>query len=130
MVSVFNREKRLKRPELLELVVQLSEENDSLRAENERLRAQLDQKAIQLSEAGSIAEASLRLSGIFEAAQNAADTYLMNVKAQHPRAAEQPVQNPGAPADDKGTPQEQGTEAATPAPDASKKSRPSHASWC
>lgn len=37
-------------------------------------------KEIQLAEAGSIAEAALRLSGIFEAAQEAADLYLMNVK--------------------------------------------------
>ncbi|MEZ3487412.1 MAG: hypothetical protein K1W22_12735 [Lachnospiraceae bacterium] len=37
-------------------------------------------RLIELSEAGSIAEASLRLNGIFEAAQRAAEQYLMNVK--------------------------------------------------
>lgn len=37
-------------------------------------------KEIELTEAGSIAEAALRLNGIFEAAQEAADQYLMNVR--------------------------------------------------
>lgn len=35
---------------------------------------------IELTEAGSIAEAALRLNGIFEAAQQAADQYLMNIR--------------------------------------------------
>ena len=35
---------------------------------------------IELEEAGSIAEASLRMNGIFEAAQRCAEQYLMNVK--------------------------------------------------
>ncbi len=37
-------------------------------------------REIELEEAGSIAEAALRLNGIFEAAQEAADQYLMNVR--------------------------------------------------
>lgn len=37
-------------------------------------------RVIELEEAGSIAEAALRLNGIFEAAQQAADQYLMNVR--------------------------------------------------
>lgn len=37
-------------------------------------------KAIELAEAGNIAEAALRLNGIFELAQQAADQYLMNVR--------------------------------------------------
>ena len=79
---MFGKEKRLNRTELLGLVVQLSEENDSLRAENDELRAHLADKRITLHKAGSIAEASLRLSGVFEAAQEAADRYLSSLKAQ------------------------------------------------
>lgn len=63
-----------------------------------RLKARLDQKdeqirslklcldqnqsdrKILLEQSGSIAEASLRLSGIFEAAQKAADLYLDNIR--------------------------------------------------
>lgn len=37
-------------------------------------------RLIELEEAGNIADASLRLNGIFEAAQRAAEQYLMNVK--------------------------------------------------
>lgn len=79
---MFSREKRLSRSELLDMLVQLSEENDSLRDENDKLRAQLNDKSIVMGEAGSIAEASLRLSGVFEAAQEAADSYLSNIKAK------------------------------------------------
>ncbi len=37
-------------------------------------------RKIQIEEAGSIAEAALRLNGIFEAAQKAADQYLYNLQ--------------------------------------------------
>lgn len=37
-------------------------------------------RVIELEDAGSIAEAALRLNGVFEAAQRAAEQYLMNVK--------------------------------------------------
>lgn len=48
-------------------------------------------KAIELAEAGNIAEAALRLNGIFEMAQQAADQYLMNVRryAEVPPPAEE-----------------------------------------
>lgn len=73
-------ERKLSHVELLELLVQLSSENDALKEENARLREQLEDRSVALTEAGSIAEASLRLNGVFEAAQRAADDYLNNVK--------------------------------------------------
>lgn len=45
-------------------------------------------RLIELSEAGSIAEAALRLNGIFEAAQRCAEQYLMNVKRLSQNASE------------------------------------------
>ncbi len=48
-----------------------------LKSEIEEIKAS---RVIELEEAGSIAEASLRLNGIFEAAQRCAEQYLMNVK--------------------------------------------------
>jgi Predicted membrane protein len=48
-----------------------------LKSEVERIKTS---RLIELEEAGSIAEASLRLNGIFEAAQRCAEQYLMNVK--------------------------------------------------
>ncbi len=73
-------QRKLGRAELLELLVQVSQENDDLRKENERLRSRLNDRRIALGEAGSIAEAALRLNGIFEAAQKAADDYLRSVR--------------------------------------------------
>ena len=46
----------------------------------DKLQAVRKQREIQLEEAGSIAEASLRLNGVFEAAQKAAEQYLYNIK--------------------------------------------------
>lgn len=48
-------------------------------------------RAIELEEAGNIAEAALRLNGIFETAQAAADQYLMNVRMLSERYTETPV---------------------------------------
>ena len=119
---------KLRRRDLLQLLVAQGRENLQLQAEfdeasaqlqqmqetNERLKARLNEKdalidklkgrldqkdarikklredmeswktsrRIQLVEAGSIAEAALRLNGIFETAQKAADQYLYNLRVQ------------------------------------------------
>ncbi len=44
------------------------------------LEAERTKRSIELKEAGSIAEAALRLNGVFEAAQKAADQYLYNIR--------------------------------------------------
>ena len=72
--------KKLSRVELLEMLLDLSRENDVLKAENEELKRKLDEKQIILSESGSIAEAAMKLSGVFTAAQEAADRYLLSVQ--------------------------------------------------
>ena len=41
----------------------------------DKLKAELEEKNIKIRKTGSIAEASLKLNGVFEAAQNAADQY-------------------------------------------------------
>lgn len=71
--------KKLNRAELLEVLLEQSREIERLRAENQELKIQLEDRRIQLASAGSIAEAALRLNGVFEAAQRAADEYLDNV---------------------------------------------------
>lgn len=70
---------KLSRTELLELLLVQSRELDKKNQELESLRAQLQTRQIALSQAGNIAEAALRLNGIFEAAQAAADQYLESV---------------------------------------------------
>ncbi len=72
--------RRLTRSDLLEILLETEEENESLREENEALRAKLEERKLALGRAGSIAEASLSLNGVFEAAQAAADQYIENIK--------------------------------------------------
>lgn len=71
--------RKLTRTELLELLLVQSKELDRLNTQLEQAQEKLQEKEIVLSRSGSIAEAALQLSGIFEAAQNAADQYLANV---------------------------------------------------
>ena len=60
---------------------------------NRTIQEMKESKAIELKKAGSIAEAALRLNGIFELAQECADQYLMNVK----RLAEEKPEDPEEP---------------------------------
>ena len=84
--------KRLTRAELLELLLEQSKELDHLREELDTLREQLEDRQIRIENAGSIAEAALAVSGIFEAAQKAADDYLASIGA-YDGYIPQPAQN-------------------------------------
>ncbi|MCI6228993.1 MAG: DNA repair protein [Candidatus Faecousia sp.] len=70
--------RRLSRRELLEMLISETEENMRLRAELEQARAKLQDRRILLEKSGSMAEAALRLNGVFEAADKAARQYLEN----------------------------------------------------
>lgn len=72
--------RKMSRRELMELLLAQSKEVERLRAELEQAEQKLRSRQILLREAGSIAEASLRLNEVFESAQRAADQYLLNVK--------------------------------------------------
>lgn len=72
--------KKLNRRQLLELMLAQSKRIDMLEHELEITCAKLDNQRIVAEETGSLAEAALRLSGVFEAAQEAADIYLKNVQ--------------------------------------------------
>lgn len=72
--------KKFSRMDLLEMTLELTRENEKLREELAAALAQLESRRIQIATAGSIAEAAVRLQGIFEAAQAAADQYLENVR--------------------------------------------------
>jgi hypothetical protein len=71
---------KLKKSELLEIMLAQSKEIDSLREQLADVKAQLADRQIAISESGSIAEASLKISKIFEEAQKAADQYVENIK--------------------------------------------------
>ena len=71
--------RKLKRRDLLQLLLESEKENRRLSAELKQLRAELEDRRLALEEVGSIAEASLQLSNVFAEAQKAADSYLENV---------------------------------------------------
>ena len=72
--------KKLSRTELLELLLHQVEENEQLRARLEEVEARLAERAIVMERSGSMAEAAMRLSGVFDQAQQAADDYLESIR--------------------------------------------------
>ncbi|MBR5514668.1 MAG: hypothetical protein IKU52_00530 [Clostridia bacterium] len=72
--------KKMSRSELLEMLIDQTNENNRLREQLGEARQKLLDKNIVCEEAGSIAKAALELNGIFEAAQAACDQYTENVK--------------------------------------------------
>ena len=73
--------RRMRRAELVEIILALKQTEDRLRAENAALSAQLQERQIHIENAGSIAQAALELNNVFAAAQAAADDYLHSVQA-------------------------------------------------
>ena len=72
--------RRLSRTDLLELLLAQRRENEQLRCVLDQTQAQLADRTIKIDKAGSIAEASLQLSGIFTAAQDSCQYYLDNIR--------------------------------------------------
>lgn len=71
---------RLNRNDLLEIMLAITEENEKLKEQVKELQAQLDDRAIKISESGTLAEAVVKLNGLFEAAQATCDEYVYNVQ--------------------------------------------------
>ena len=72
--------KKLNRYQLLELLIIQIERADGLEKQLEEARARLADRDVRMQNIGSIAEASLQLGGVFEAAQSAVELYLNAVK--------------------------------------------------
>ena len=72
--------KKLNRYQLLELLILQTERADRLQIRLEETEQQLSNMDLQLFSLGSIAEASLQLKGVFQAAQDAADMYINAAK--------------------------------------------------
>ena len=72
--------RKLSRAELIDILLELRTQNEALAAQNQKLSEQLESRQLQITEAGSIAEAALRVNGVFEAAQAAADQYVLCAK--------------------------------------------------
>lgn len=74
--------KRLSRTDLLEMMLDLSKENEHLRKELHQVKARLEDRTIAVEQSGSLAEAAMNLNGVFQAAQAACEQYSMNIRAQ------------------------------------------------
>lgn len=72
--------KKLGRADLVEMLLDVTRENEKLREELAQTQMQLENKTITIEKAGTLAEATLHLNGVFEAAQNACEQYMLNVQ--------------------------------------------------
>lgn len=81
--------KRLRRTDLMEMLLELSKENVMLRQQLEEANARLEEKELRVEQAGSLAEAALQLNGIFAAAQAACEQYEHNIRLRCQELEEQ-----------------------------------------
>ena len=72
--------RKLSRSDRLELLVAQRRENEQLRCLLDQAEAKLADRTLKINNAGSIAEASLQLNGIFTAAQDSCQCYMDNIK--------------------------------------------------
>ena len=79
--------KRLNRADLIEIIYRLQENEEKYRETIDRMSKKLDAKLSKIENAGSLAEAAVSLSNIFEAAQYAAERYLQDVYRLREEAA-------------------------------------------
>lgn len=73
--------KRLSRVELLEIIYELQKQHEETTIQMEQMQAKLDTRKRNIRKSESIAEAAICINGVMEAAQAAADQYLVSVKA-------------------------------------------------
>lgn len=82
--------RKLKKSELLEIMLKQGEEIDRLRARVEELEtevaekeAEMERHEFEIQKFGSIAEASLQVTDIFQEAEKAARIYLENLRRRY-----------------------------------------------
>ena len=72
--------RRIGKKKLLEIMLSQAKRIEELEYKLEKTQKKLDSKKVMLEDSGSIADATVKLSGLFESAQETADLYLANVK--------------------------------------------------
>lgn len=72
--------KRLSRSQLIEIIYQLQLKEEELVADNERLSKALADRRLRVRRAGNIADAALEIHQVMQAAQEAAEHYLEEVR--------------------------------------------------
>lgn len=80
-IVMTNKElQKLSRKDLLEMLIEQSEELEATKEKLKAARRELEYRDISIDKAGSIAEAALQLNGVFESAETASKQYLYNIK--------------------------------------------------
>ena len=74
--------RRLRREDLLQILIDQQRRIDELTASLEETKAALESKRLALDNVGSIAEATLNLHGVFESAEKAAKQYSDEIMAR------------------------------------------------
>lgn len=72
--------RKLNRYQLLELLIMQTERANDLEQQLAEAQKKLDEREVNMTVVGSIAEASVQLGGLLEAAQKTADIYLDGVR--------------------------------------------------
>ena len=80
--------RKASRPELLKMLQQSRQENDDLRQRLEQTQSQLQSRQLAVDQSGTLADAALKLSGIFEAAESACQYYTENIRTLSGRQEE------------------------------------------
>ena len=75
--------RKLNRAELLKMLLEQSREIERLKVALQEAEEKITERELSVEQAGSIAEAALRINGVFEDAQKAADQYLENIHRQN-----------------------------------------------
>ena len=81
--------KKLNRGELLEMLIIQTRKAEALEKKLAEANEGLMSRELQIKEAGNLAEAVMRLNGIFEAAQNASSQYMENIDLLKARCREE-----------------------------------------
>lgn len=80
---------KMKKKDLLEIMLAQSKEIDELKAKVADLEAQLANREFEFSKIGSIAEASLAVTDIFKEAEEAARIYLENIRRSYEKRSKE-----------------------------------------
>lgn len=81
-----NESMNLSKNEMIMVMHDQEQEIEKLKSEVEDLKSKLEDYEIKISESGNLAEASAKVSGLFESAQKTVDTYLENIKKREDEA--------------------------------------------
>ena len=78
--------RKLNRAELLEMLIAQSKKLSRVEDELSQAQKELEQRRVAITTSGTLAEAALKLNGVFEAADQAAQQYLESLREQESNA--------------------------------------------